>query len=127
MNVAHSGAVDSMRLTGLRVFAHHGVFDFERENGQEFIIDIEIMLDLAVAAHSDDVLDTIHYGELAESIAAAVAADPVNLIEKVAQRVADLVLAYPLAASTTVTIHKPSAPISIPFADVSVSVSRTRQ
>lgn len=127
MTATHTGAGDSIRLTGLRVFAHHGVFDFERANGQEFIIDVEIMLDLAPPAESDDVTETIHYGELAEAIAAAVSSDPVNLIEKVAQRVADLVLAHPLAASTTVTIHKPSAPISIPFGDVSVTVSRARR
>lgn len=118
---------DRITLSGIRVFAHHGVFDFERENGQEFIIDVEIALDLADAAATDDVTKTIHYGELAEAIAAAVAADPVNLIETVAERVAAVLLTYPLAQIATVTIHKPSAPISVPFGNVAVTVTRSRR
>lgn len=117
---------DAIRLTGLRVFAHHGVLDFERENGQEFVIDLEIAVDLAAAAASDDVGQTIHYGELAEAVAAAVRAEPVNLIETVAERVAGVALGYELARSVTVTIHKPTAPITVPFGDVSVTISRTR-
>jgi dihydroneopterin aldolase len=118
--------LDRIRLTGLRVFAHHGVLDFERENGQEFVIDLEIAVDLAPAAASDDVARTIHYGELAEAVAAAVRADPVDLIETVAQRVADVALGYELARAVTVTIHKPTAPIAVPFGDVSVTIARAR-
>ncbi|HEY8912774.1 dihydroneopterin aldolase [Lacisediminihabitans sp.] len=117
---------DTIALTGLRVFAHHGVLDHERENGQEFVIDVRLSLDLAAAAETDDVAQTVHYGVLAEQIAAAVSNDPVNLIETVAQRVADVVLAYELVLLVTVTVHKPEAPISIPFDDVSVTVTRGR-
>jgi dihydroneopterin aldolase len=117
---------DVIALTGLRVFAHHGVFDHERENGQEFVIDVRISLDLAAAAASDDVARTIHYGILAEQVAATVASDPVNLIETVAQRVADVVLSYELVTLVSVTVHKPQAPISIPFDDVSVTITRGR-
>lgn len=119
--------LDIIRLTGLSVFAHHGVMDFERRDGQEFIIDVAIFLDLAPAAASDDVVATIHYGELAEAISAAVASDPVNLIEKVATRIADLVLGDPRALRVTVTVHKPSAPITVPFSDVSVTITRGRR
>jgi dihydroneopterin aldolase len=118
--------VDNIRLTGLRIFAHHGVLDFERENGQEFVIDLEIVLDLAPAASSDDVTKTIHYGELAEAIYAAVQANTVDLIETVAERVAAIALGYERAVRTTVTIHKPSAPITVPFGDVSVTITRGR-
>lgn len=117
---------DSIRLTGLRIFAHHGVLDFERENGQEFIIDLEIAVDLAPAAASDDVTKTIHYGELAEAVYAAVQADTVDLIETVAERVAAIALSYERAALVTVTIHKPAAPITVPFGDVSVTITRSR-
>jgi dihydroneopterin aldolase len=117
---------DSIRLTGLRIFAHHGVLDFERENGQEFIIDLEISVDLAPAAASDDVTKTIHYGELAEAVYAAVQADTVDLIETVAERVAAIALSYERAALVTVTIHKPAAPITVPFGDVSVTITRSR-
>ncbi|WP_411721745.1 dihydroneopterin aldolase [Mycetocola sp.] len=115
---------DSISLTGLRVRAHHGVYDFERNNGQDFVVDLTIGIDLQAAAASDDVAQTIHYGELAERVAAAVAADPVDLIETVAERVADLVLSYPAASSVRVTVHKPDAPISVPFDDVAVSILR---
>ena len=118
--------IDRIRLTGLRVFAHHGVLDFERENGQEFIIDLEIAVDLAPAAASDDVTKTIHYGELAEAVYAAVQADAVDLIETVAERVAAIALGYERALQVTVTIHKPAAPITVPFGDVSVTITRSR-
>ena len=120
-------SLDTIQLTGLRVRAYHGVYDFERENGQDFVIDVTVWLDLARAAASDDVSTTIHYGELAESIALAVAADPVDLIETVAERVATLVLGYPAAERTRVTVHKPDAPISVPFADVAVSIEREQK
>ena len=118
--------IDSIRLTGLRIFAHHGVLDFERENGQEFVIDLEIAVDLAPAAASDDVTKTIHYGELAEAVYAAVQADTVDLIETVAERVAAIALSYERATRVTVTIHKPAAPITVPFGDVSVTITRRR-
>ena len=117
---------DTIRLTGLRIFAHHGVLDFERENGQEFVIDLEIAVDLAPAAASDDVTKTLHYGELAEAVYAAVQADAVDLIETVAERVAAIALGYERAESVTVTIHKPAAPITVPFGDVSVTITRSR-
>lgn len=119
-------SIDSIQLTGLRVFAFHGVLMGEREVGQEFVIDTKLELDLSAAAQSDDVANTIHYGELAEAIALAVQRDPVNLIESVAQRVVDLALAYSSVTSVTVTVHKPSAPITIPFDDVSVTLTRGR-
>jgi dihydroneopterin aldolase len=118
---------DNIRLTGLRIFAHHGVLDFERENGQEFIVDLEIAVDLAPAAASDDVTRTIHYGELAEAVYAAVQADAVDLIETVAERVAAIALGYERASQVTVTVHKPAAPIAVPFGDVSVTITRSRQ
>lgn len=119
-------ARDRITLTGLQVQAHHGVFDFERENGQLFIIDVIAWLDLAPAAVSDDVANTVHYGELAEEVVAAVAKDPVDLIETVAERVAQVVLAHPPVDRVEVTVHKPQAPISVPFADVAVTIERTR-
>ena len=116
---------DSLTLTGLRVRAHHGVYDFERENGQDFLIDLTIGMDLRRAAESDDVRTTIHYGELAERVAAAVASDPVDLIETVAERVADIALSYRAADSVRVTVHKPDAPIPVPFSDVAVTIVRS--
>lgn len=117
---------DAIVLTGLRVRAHHGVYDFERENGQDFVVDVTAWLDLAAPAASDDVAATVHYGELAEEIADAVRREPVDLIETVAERVAGVVLAHPPVDAVEVTVHKPDAPISVPFGDVAVRILRER-
>ena len=119
-------ALDELTLTGLRATAFHGVFDHERRDGQVFIVDATVYLDLSTAARTDELSRTVHYGELAEQIVAAVERNPVDLIETVAERVAAIVLAYDAAVSTTVTIHKPSAPITVPFDDVSVTITRHR-
>lgn len=120
-------AQDRITLTGLEVFAHHGVFDFERERGQRFLIDVEAALDLSPAAQHDALERTVHYGELAEAIVAAVEQDPVDLIETVAERVARVALGFPRVAEARVTVHKPDAPIDATFADVSVTVVRRPQ
>ncbi|WP_417510450.1 dihydroneopterin aldolase [Microbacterium sp.] len=117
---------DEIRLTGLTVFGRHGVFDHEREDGQDFTIDLRLLVDLSAAAASDDVTDTVHYGELAEKVAAVVAGDPVNLIEKLAQRIADAALGDERVHEVEVTVHKPHAPIPLTFADVSVTIRRAR-
>jgi dihydroneopterin aldolase len=118
--------VDQISITGLRAFAHHGVFDHERENGQEFIVDVTVMLDLSAAATSDDLAKTVHYGVLAEQVVAAVESSPVDLIETVAQRIVDVVFTHEAPLWTRVTVHKPSAPITVPFADVAVTLNRKR-
>ena len=117
---------DRITLTGLRVQANHGVFDFERANGQLFVIDVTAWLDLSPAALSDDLANTVHYGELAEEVVAAVANDPVDLIETVAERVAQVVLTHAPVERVEVTVHKPQAPISVEFADVAVTIERSR-
>jgi dihydroneopterin aldolase len=117
---------DSITLTGLRITAHHGVFDFERENGQEFVVDVTVWLDFRAAAAADDLARTIHYGELATEVAAAVRRDPVDLLETLAERIADVALAHEAAQRVRVTVHKPQAPIEVPFADVSVQIERVQ-
>jgi dihydroneopterin aldolase len=117
---------DRIALSGLKVRGHHGVFDFERREGQDFVIDVLLELDLRPAAASDEVADTVHYGELAERLAAVVAGAPVNLIETLAQRLADVCLADPRVRAATVSVHKPQAPIPLEFADVAVVIRRER-
>ena len=117
---------DRITLTGLRVHANHGVFDFERAAGQEFVIDVSVAVDLAAAASGDDLGRTVHYGELAEAVVAAVERDPVDLIETVAERVAGVALGWAAVDEVEVTVHKPQAPISVPFIDVSVTIVRGR-
>lgn len=116
---------DRITLTGLRVRGHHGVFEHERRDGQDFLLDATLWLDLTEAASTDDLTHTVHYGELAEKAAAIIAGPPVDLIETVAGRIADMIMADERVQATEVTIHKPSAPIPLTFADVSVTVRRS--
>jgi dihydroneopterin aldolase len=115
---------DRIALTGLRVRGNHGVFDFERANGQDFVVDVELELDTRPAAASDDIADTAHYGELAEALAAVVAGEPVNLLETLADRLCQVCLADVRVAAATVTVHKPQAPIALSFGDVAVTIRR---
>ncbi|MEW1706640.1 dihydroneopterin aldolase [Microbacterium sp. NPDC089190] len=119
-------AVDHITLTGVRAFGYHGVYPDEKRDGQEFIVDATVVLPLARAAETDDVADTVHYGELAERIAVIVSGEPVDLLERLAARIADAVLRDERVESVTITVHKPAAPIPVPFADVSVTITRGR-
>ncbi|WP_372468351.1 dihydroneopterin aldolase [Microbacterium maritypicum] len=118
--------LDEIVLTGLTVFGRHGVYTHEREEGQDFTIDLRLRLSLDQAAASDDVTDTVHYGELAEKVAAIVAGEPVKLIETLAERIASAALEDERVQNVTVTVHKPHAPIPLNFADVAVTVNRSR-
>jgi len=117
---------DRITLTGLRVRGLHGVLAAERELGQEFIVDVVLWLDTAPAAATDDVTLTVHYGELAEALAGVVAGEPVDLLETLAVRLVEVCLADLRVARSEVTVHKPAAPIPLPFGDVSVTVVRDR-
>ena len=115
---------DRITLTGLRVRGHHGVLPEERRDGQDFVVDAVLHLDLRPAAASDDLARTVHYGELAEALAAVVGGEPVDLIETLAERLAGACLAAGPVQRVEVTVHKPSAPLAVTFSDVSVTVSR---
>ncbi|GAA1804133.1 dihydroneopterin aldolase [Planosporangium flavigriseum] len=115
---------DRITLTGLRARGHHGVYDFERAEGQDFVVDVVLELDLSTAAASDDVADTVHYGELAERLVKIVEGEPVNLIETLADRLATACLLDGRVSAATVTVHKPQAPIPHEFADVAVTLRR---
>jgi dihydroneopterin aldolase len=118
--------LDRITLTGLQASGHHGVFEHERSDGQLFVIDVTVQLSFRDAAASDDLDDTVHYGVLAEQVVAAVETDPVDLIETVAERVAGVALGFPRVESVEVTVHKPQAPITVPFDDVAVTIVRSR-
>jgi dihydroneopterin aldolase len=117
---------DRITLTGLRVPGRHGVYEHERVNGQDFVVDLAVWLDLRAAAASDELADTLDYGSLARQAAEIVGGPPCRLIETVAARVADAVLADARVDAVEVTIHKPAAPIPLDFADVAVTARRSR-
>lgn len=114
-----------MTLSGLRVYGHHGVFEHERRLGQSFVVDAELEISTAAAA-SDDLADTVDYGDLATRLAAVISGAPVNLLETLAAKLADECLADPRVEVATVTVHKPQAPIPLTFADVAVTIRRNR-
>ena len=115
---------DRITLTGLRVRGRHGVLPEERRDGQDFVVDAVLHLDLRPAGETDDLTRTVHYGELAERLAAVVAGEPVDLLETLAARLAEVCLAAGAVERVQVTVHKPSAPIPLDVADVSVTVVR---
>ncbi|HYZ69814.1 MAG TPA: dihydroneopterin aldolase [Mycobacterium sp.] len=118
---------DRIELRGLTVRGHHGVFDHERRDGQDFVVDITVWIDLAAAAASDDLADTLDYGTLAQRAADIVAGPPRKLIETVAGAIADDVMADDRVHAVEVVVHKPSAPIPLQFADVAVTARRSRR
>ncbi|MBB2770596.1 MULTISPECIES: dihydroneopterin aldolase [Mycolicibacterium] len=117
---------DRIELRGLTVRGNHGVFDHERRDGQDFVIDLTVWLDLAPAAASDDLADTVDYGGLAQRAAGIVAGPPRDLIETVAAEIADDVMKDQRIEAVEVVVHKPEAPIPLTFADVAVVARRTR-
>lgn len=118
---------DRIALTGLKVRGNHGVFEHEKRDGQEFLVDITVWLDLAEAAATDDLQHTMHYGELAQRAAAIVGGPSRDLIEAVAAEIADDVMTDERAYAAEVTLHKPSAPIPLSFNDVAVTIRRSRR
>jgi len=118
-----------IKLTGLRVFAHHGVFDFERQNGQDFYIDATVWVENL--KFNDDLSRTVHYGELAKALVENVKQQPVDLLETLAQRLLDLVLNWGApqhpVIKAKITVHKPNAPIDYEFNDVAVTVKGKRE
>ena len=115
-----------IRLSGIENIGFHGVLESERQVGQKFIVDCEIEVDTAKALVSDDVNHAVDYSKVAELIHKQIQDDPVNLIEVLAHRIAGAILDnFLLARSVEITVHKPEAPITVPFSDVSVTVIRT--
>lgn len=118
--------LDRVRLTGVSATGYHGVFAHERREGQTFVADVVVHLDTRRAAATDDLVHTLNYGTLAEQVVTVLAGEPADLIETVAERIAATVLAYPQVQAVDVAVHKPQAPITVPFDDVVVEVRRDR-
>nr|WP_203602807.1 dihydroneopterin aldolase [Streptomyces coelicoflavus] len=113
-------------MRGLKARGHHGVFPKEREDGQTFLVDIVLGLDTRPAAADDDLAKTVHYGIVAEEVVAVVEGDPVDLVETLAERIAQVCLKHAGVEEVEVCVHKPDAPITVPFDDVTVTIIRSR-
>jgi len=118
---------DRILLRGLCARGYHGVYAEERAAGQSFLVDLVLHVDTRTSAASDDVADTVHYGDLAAEVVAVVEGEPVNLLETLAERIAEVCLRRSLVETVEVTVHKPEAPVGVPFDDVAVTIARDRR
>jgi len=120
-------AADTITLTGITAIGHHGVFEHEKRDGQPFIVDAVLHTDISGAAATDDLAQTSDYGAVAEAIAELIRGEAFDLIETLTERIALRILAdFPRVAAVDVTVHKPKAPIQVPFGDVSITMHRAR-
>jgi len=117
---------DRIAIRGLRVRGYHGVLPEERRDGQLFGIDVVLDTDVSAAADADDLALTVDYATIARQVEKIVAGDPVDLLETLAVRIASSCLVHPGVVAVEVTVHKPMAPIGIPFDDITVTVRRSR-
>ena len=117
---------DRLAVLGIEAIGHHGVFDFEKRDGQLFKVDLTLGLDTRPAARSDDLQDTVDYGSLVAAVKKAIEHDPVDLIETLAERIADVCLTDSRVEWAEVTVHKPDAPIEATFSDVALTIHRSR-
>jgi dihydroneopterin aldolase len=116
---------DQISITGIKAFGYHGVLPHEAIEGQDFIVDLVITLDLQAASQSDDLSQTVNYADLAQIVHENIIGERVALIERLAGRIADdIKAAYQQILSISVTVHKPHAPVTLDFSDISVTVSR---
>jgi 7,8-dihydroneopterin aldolase/epimerase/oxygenase len=118
---------DRITVHGLTGHGYHGVYPPEREHGQTFRVDAVLELDTAPAAAGDDLTLTVHYGELAQQLHALLVGEPVDLLETLAQRLADCCLAYPVVDAVEITVHKPEVDLGVPADDVTVTIRRERR
>jgi len=118
---------DNIRINGIHSYGYHGVLAQERQQGQDFYVDLLLELDLLKASQGDCLDDTIDYSVVCELVVTEISGPPVSLIEKLAGQIGDLLLAkFPLLESVAVTVHKPQAPVSAEFLDIAVTIGRER-
>lgn len=118
---------DRIILTGISAIGYHGVFPEERLNGQRFIVDAILDLDLSVSGANDHLINTVDYSKVVELIHEAITGIPFSLIEKLGQQIAEIILnTFSLVRKVQITVHKPDAPVGIDIVDIAVQIERSR-
>lgn len=118
---------DKINVTGVEALGYHGLYDSEREIGQPFVVDVELSLDLEKAGKTDDLQYSVDYNDIAQLVYNEIIGPPMKLLETMAEKICEKIFAaYPLVEKIKVTVHKPRAPISVPFGDVSITIKRER-
>jgi dihydroneopterin aldolase len=118
--------LDRIAVLGISGTGHHGVFEHEKRDGQTFVVDVTLASDTRAAAASDDLASTVNYGEVAAAVVAVIEGPAYDLVETVAQKVADACLSFAGVAAVEVVVHKPEAPVGVPFRDVTITIVRHR-
>ncbi|GAB3116422.1 dihydroneopterin aldolase [Streptomyces calidiresistens] len=118
--------MDRIALRGLRARGFHGALPEERSLGQTFVVDVVLGTDIRPAAAADDLERTVHYGVVAQEVVEVVSGEPCALIETLAERIAARCLEHGAVREVEVTVHKPQAPIPVPFDDVTITIKRSR-
>lgn len=120
--------MDKIIIKNLEIFAFHGVNPEEKRDGQTFVFDIVVFLPLNVPCETDHVDDTVSYAKMVKTVRRVAQDEKNDLIEKVAQRVADALLKeYEKIEKVKITLKKPEAPISATFDYVAIEIERSRQ
>jgi dihydroneopterin aldolase len=123
---ARFGSLDRVAVSGIAATGHHGVFDHEKRDGQRFVVDVVLGVDTRDAAATDDLARTVDYGAVAAAVVAEIEGPALDLVETLAQRIADACLAFERVEVVEVVVHKPEAPVGVPFGDVTVTIVRSR-
>lgn len=126
MSTSWPEGLDRVAVHGITAQGFHGVFDHEKRDGQTFSVDVVLGVDTRPAAASDDLADTVDYGAVAAAVVAEIEGPSLDLVETLAQRVADACLAFDGVHAVQVSVHKPEAPVGVPFSDVIVTIVRPR-
>lgn len=125
MSPAPSG--DVIELRGLRALGFIGALPEEQERRQPFEVDLDVEADQAPAGRSDELGDTIDYGALCASVEAVITDERAALMERVAQRIADVVLADARVSAVTVTVRKLRPPVPQHLDTSGIRIRRERQ
>lgn len=119
--------MDKIHIKGLKLKGYHGVMDFEKEQGQEFVLDITASLDFTGARLSDNLNDTVSYADMIETVKTVFLSEKNDLVERVAERIATALLEnYKKLDSVTILLKKPQAPINEEFDFVGVEITKQR-
>ena len=126
MSAAGFGELDRVAVNGVAATGYHGVLDHEKRDGQRFVVDVTLGVDTREAAASDDLAATVDYAAVAAAVVVVIEGPALDLVESLAQRVADACLAFDHVSVVEVVVHKPEAPVGVPFGDVAVTIVRSR-
>lgn len=117
---------DEIRIRGLRVYAHHGVFPEETRLGQTFVVNATLFMSTRKGGLADSLEQTISYADVCQFLTEYLQQNTWKLLEAAAEHTCrEMLLRFPLLREVELELEKPSAPIPLPFDTVSVCIRRS--